>query len=301
MPRAGKGSSATSSLLLIFLSVVIAASAALISVEEANAPLVLPSARAAPSSLQHHPCLDNPLDMTTTGAEAGHTAHDFHGVEAYLTGSRRAHRAIVLGSDYYGFEAPKLREIADQVAALGYYVVVPDLLHGDPYEDGVSVEEWIRTHSPADAAEKVQPLIAALKKEGKSVGFGGYCWGAKVAVELAKTDEIQAVVISHPSLVTVDDMKEIKCHIAVLGGEYDTRSPPQLVQQFQRVLEQNEAIDHVVKIFPRVPHGFACRYNSTDPFAVKTADEAREDMASWFNKHLKHESESFQVQLAAGI
>ena len=47
-------------------------------------------------------------------------------------------------------------------------------------------------------------------------------------------------------------------------------------------------IDHMVKIFPRVPHGFACRYNSTDPFAVKTAEEAREDMASWFNKHLKH-------------
>jgi dienelactone hydrolase len=40
------------------------------------------------------------------------------------------------------------REIADQVAALGYYVVVPDLLHGDPYKDGVSVEEWARTHSP---------------------------------------------------------------------------------------------------------------------------------------------------------
>ncbi|CAD6272203.1 unnamed protein product [Miscanthus lutarioriparius] len=216
MAGASKGSSATSSLLL--LAIVLAASAALASAEEGNALLVLPSARAAWSSSlqhQHHPCMDNPPDMTATGAEAGQTVRDFHGVEAYLTSSRSAHRAIVLGSDYYGFEAPKLR-------------------------------------LQADAVEKVQPLVAALKK------VGGYCWG------------------------------EIKCHIVVLGGEYDTRSPPQLVQQFQRVLEQNKAIDHMVKIFPRVPHGFACRYNSSDPFAVKTAEEAREDMVSWFNKHLKH-------------
>ncbi|KAJ1262800.1 hypothetical protein BS78_09G137300 [Paspalum vaginatum] len=180
------------------------------------------------------------------------------------------------------------RKIADQVAALGYYVVVPDLFHGDPYRDGVSFEEWIKTHSPADATEKVRQLIAALKKKGKAVGFGGYCWGAKVAVELAKTDELVAVVISHPSLVTVDDTKEIKCPIEVLGGEYDTVSPPQLVHQFEDAPEQNEAIDHFVKIFPGVPHGFACRYNSSDPFAVQTAEEARELMVSWISKHLKH-------------
>ncbi|CAL5094817.1 unnamed protein product [Urochloa decumbens] len=270
---------ATASLLLI---VLLAAAATVSAAEDLTAPLLLPSASS------RHPCLDNPPDMTDTGAEAGRAARDFHGLEAYLAGSSRARRAVILGSDYFGFQAPKLRKIADQVAALGYYVVVPDLLHGDPFKDGVSYEEWIKTHSPADAAEKVKPLIAALKKEGKTVGFGGYCWGSKVAVELAKTTEIQAVVISHPSRVTVDDMKEIKCPIEVLGGEFDVFSPPKLVHQFELALEQNKAIDHFVKIFPRVPHGFACRYNSSDPFAVETAEAARKDMVRWFSKHLKH-------------
>ncbi|KAL6620220.1 hypothetical protein ACP70R_035359 [Stipagrostis hirtigluma subsp. patula] len=258
--------------------------------EDADAVLVLPSAAAASASRSHHhPCLDNPPDMTAaTGGEAGEVVRDFHGLDTYVTGSPYTGQAVILGSDYYGFQAPKLRKIADQVADAGYFVVVPDLLHGDPYKEGMSFSEWLKTHSPADAAEKVRPLVAALKVKRMAVGVGGYCWGAKVAVELAKTGEIQAVVISHPALVTVDDMKDIKCPIAVLGGEYDSLSPPKLVHQFERALEQNERIDHFVKIFPRVPHGFACRYDSSDPFAVKTADEARADMISWFRKHLKH-------------
>jgi carboxymethylenebutenolidase len=42
------------------------------------------------------------------------------------------------------------RKIADQVADEGYLVVVPDLLHGDPYNDEAKIPfpEWIKTHSP---------------------------------------------------------------------------------------------------------------------------------------------------------
>lgn len=101
------------------------------------------------------------------------------------------------------------RKIADQVADDGYLVVVPDLLHGDPYKDDPknSFSEWLKTHSPVlsflsssffvlvvtldlktsriipinmssylvlcqvqvEAAEKTQVLIAALKKQGVSV------------------------------------------------------------------------------------------------------------------------------------
>ena len=42
------------------------------------------------------------------------------------------------------------RKIADQVADDGYLVVVPDLLHGDPFRDEakISFQDWLKTHSP---------------------------------------------------------------------------------------------------------------------------------------------------------
>uniref|UniRef100_A0A0E0L299 Dienelactone hydrolase domain-containing protein n=1 Tax=Oryza punctata TaxID=4537 RepID=A0A0E0L299_ORYPU len=264
--------------LFVVLAAVVAAAGRLVLAEENNGGAGWHVYSTSPEPAPKHPCLENPTNMTeNTGGEAGEVVHDYGGLQCYVTGYRRSRRAVILVSDYYGFRAPKLRKIADKVAYLGYYVAVPNLLLGDPYTDDPArpFEEWIKTHSPVEAAEKTKPLIAALKKDGmSSVGVGGYCWGGKVAVELSKTEETKAVVISHPALVVVDDMKEVKCPIEILGGALDTISPPQLVH-------------HLVKIFPDAPHGFACRYNASDPFAVKTAEEARADMVKWFDKYLK--------------
>ena len=46
-------------------------------------------------------------------------------------------------------------------------------------------------------------------------------------------------------------------------------------------------VDHVVKIFPGVAHGWAVRYSDEDAAAVSSADEALQDMSHWFNKYLK--------------
>ncbi|RLM52861.1 hypothetical protein C2845_PMPSC011931 [Panicum miliaceum] len=177
-------------------------------------------------------CFENPpaLDPACGGGEV---VDDFGGKKAYVAGSAEAKVAVVLVSDAFGFEAPKLRYLLEK------------------------------------AFEEAKPVIAALNEKGMStIGAAGYCWGAKVVAELAKAREIQAAVMSHPSLVTVDDIKE-------------------LVKRFKQVLSANSAVAHFVKIFPGVTHGWAVRYSDDDEAAVKSAEEAFADMTGWFDKHLK--------------
>ncbi|KAJ6815117.1 endo-1,3,1,4-beta-D-glucanase-like [Iris pallida] len=235
-------------------------------------------------------CCDNPPTLTPT-AGGGTVVDDIGGLKAYTAGSAESKLAVILISDVYGFEAPKLRKIADKVAASGFFVIVPDFLYGDPYvPDNAErpVPVWIQSHSPAKGCEDAKSVITTLKNKGISaVGAAGYCWGAKVVVELAKFGDIQSAVMLHPSFVTVDDIKDVKTPIAILGAEHDHLSPPELVKQFEEVLAAKSEVKSFVKIFPGVPHGWSVRYKDDDEFALKSAEEAFQDMLDWFSKYLK--------------
>ncbi|CAO2201107.1 unnamed protein product [Urochloa humidicola] len=236
---------------------------------------------------EHSQCLDNPPDLSLRGDEAGHVVDDLPGgFRAYVTGDRSSSRAIVLGSDVFGFEAPLFRKIADKVADAGFFVVAPDFFNGDYLVSIDNLTEWFKSHSPVKAVKDAKPLFDALKKEGKSIGVGGYCWGGKFGVEMAKTNDVKVISISHPYIVTADDMKVVKCPIEILGGQYDSSTPPKLVKQFVNVLRQRTEIPYFAKVFPGVSHGFACRYNTSDPFAIKTAEQALTLMIDWFDKYL---------------
>lgn len=76
--------------------------------------------------------------------------------------------------------------IADQLAANGYFVVMPDLFHGDPVRlnrpAGFDLMAWLKG-PPGHPASRVDPVIHAVLKEMKSnlgckrVGAIGYCFG----------------------------------------------------------------------------------------------------------------------------
>ncbi|CAN0892632.1 unnamed protein product [Linum grandiflorum] len=185
------------------------------------------------------------------------------------------------------------RKLADKVAEAGFYVVVPDFFHGDPYipdRPEMPISTWRESHGTDKGYEDAKQVIAALRTSTgmSAIGAAGFCWGGKVVVELAKeSDLIQAAVLLHPSRVTVEDIKEVKVPIAVLGAEVDKLSPPELLKQFEEVLSTKPEVEGYVKIFPGVAHGWTVRYKDEDEAAVSSAEESHQDMLDWFTKFVK--------------
>jgi len=236
-------------------------------------------------------CFESPPQLDP-GAGIGRV-ETFQHLSAYVTASPDAKAGVILASDAFGFEAPKLRKLADKVAAAGYFVVVPDFFYGDPFILGsgenpfAGAQDWLKRHETAKAFEDSTKIIDVLKSRGISaIGAAGFCWGAKVVVELAKGEVLKAGVLLHPSLLTVDDIKVVKAPLAILGAEIDKSSPPELIQQFGAILSAKPEVDSFVKIYPGVAHGWTVRYDENDEVAVKNAEEAHVDMLEWFNKYL---------------
>ncbi|KAL4590217.1 hypothetical protein LXL04_003143 [Taraxacum kok-saghyz] len=230
-------------------------------------------------------CCENPPTLASVGESSD--VLQIASLNSYVSGNTDSKIAVLLISDVYDYGAPKLRKLADKVASAGYYVVVPDFFHGDPKTPEDSLQDWIKNHRQMEAIPFAKSVIQALKEKGISkIGAAGFCWGAKVVVELAKEAEIQVAAILHPALLTLDDIKGVKVSIAILGAEIDKWSPPELVKEFELALKAKPEIDHFVKIYSGVSHGWTVRWKDDDEIAVKCAKEAHEDLLAWFAKCL---------------
>ncbi|KAK4433978.1 1,4-beta-D-glucanase [Sesamum alatum] len=234
-------------------------------------------------------CCSNPPTLDPNSGEG--EVQELGGLTCYVSGSTDSKIAVLLISDIFGYEAPKLRKLADKVAAAGFYAVVPDYFRGDPCDAERFHEvfpDWIKNHGPELGVEDTKQIIEVLKSKGiTKFGAAGFCWGAKVVVELAKEGYIHAGVLIHPSLVSTEDIEGVKVPISILGAEIDQASPPELVKQFEVILNALPEVDGFVKIFPGVSHGWAIRCSDDDEHAVKSAGEAHDDMLDWFVKYLK--------------
>ncbi|CAN7127094.1 unnamed protein product [Brassica rapa subsp. narinosa] len=240
-------------------------------------------------------CCENPPALNPVSG-SGHV-EKLGGLDAYVSGSLDSKLCVILISDVFGKSfffaliSNSHMALADKVAASGFYVVVPDYFYGDPFDASNQerpISLWLKDHGADKGFEDTKPVIEAIKSKGiTAIGASGMCWGAKVVVELSKQELVQAAVLLHPSLVTVDDIKGGKVPIAILGAEIDQLSPPALLKQFEEILASKPEVNSYVKIHPKVAHGWTVRYKTDDPEAVKAAEEAHKEMLDWFVTYVK--------------
>jgi hypothetical protein len=104
--------------------------------------------------------------------------------------------------------------LADDFARNGFKVVVPDIFDEPCPPDALNpgsdfdLMKWFGTNGPNVTEPRIRKVLAALKASGITrVAAIGYCYGARSSFNLAYEKEIAVVVVSHPSLLQMEDIE----------------------------------------------------------------------------------------------
>jgi len=178
-----------------------------------------------------------------------------------------------------------------------------------------SIDMWLAKHTP----ERVLPILqkaleGAREAYGDALANGGgiygagYCFGAKYILLLSgrlpdtvawgqkavgtdeeagvviKGPELRAGVIAHGTMVTKEDVGCVRIPMLMICVKNDPLFPDDVREQGKTAWELS-GIEHDVKVFSDVPHGFAVVGDYEDN-AIKTKQqEAFEMMHEWLERH----------------
>lgn len=145
--------------------------------------------------------------------------------------SKDTSTAILILTDVIGHEYINAQLIADQFAANGYYVVMPDLFEGDPIPlnrpDDFDIMKWLTTSGPSKGHtfQQVDPIVDAVIKDMKQnqgvkkIGAVGYCFGAKyVARFMTGGKGVDVGYMAHPSFVDADEVKALTGPLSIAAA-----------------------------------------------------------------------------------
>jgi dienelactone hydrolase len=207
--------------------------------------------------------------------------------------------AIVIFTDVMGIDFINIQLIADQYAANGYFVAVPDLFNGNvvPLNPpaGFDLMKWIGTEMPHPPA--VDPIIEATIKElrgnmgVKRLGGVGYCFGGKYVCRwLGKSqgEGIDAGFTAHPSFVEAEEVKGIKGPLSIAAAETDQIFPAPKRHETEDILQAMD-VPYQINLFSDVQHGFAVRCDLSLKRAKFAKEQAFLQAVNWFDEYVKEQ------------
>lgn len=208
----------------------------------------------------------------------------------YLTGDvSRGGRAVLIIPDVYGFSIPNTRLYADQLAAEGMLVLLPDIFHGDALSEGFSKSqfaEWMQKHPQDMQVNQLDRLLTDMHQQYKprSVSCIGFCWGGLHACMLASSDRVSAAVVAHGSFITKAVVEAVKQPLLFLFADKDQMIPEGFRKEIEEILAKKQQPTKG-KLYPGATHGWTIRGDPSDSKQREDAADAFAETVSWLKTH----------------
>jgi carboxymethylenebutenolidase len=193
------------------------------------------------------------------------------------------HPGVLLYMDAFGLR-PRLREMADRLAAEGYVVLVPNVFYRHGRAPVVELGDLTDPDSRAAIFEKLSPLMQELTPEsamrdadaylafladyervaGRHVGTAGYCMGGGLALRTGAhaPDRVAAVASFHGGRLATDQpdsphllADRLQAEVYVAHADNDGSMPPEQQQRLSEALT-SAGVTHRTEMYDGAVHGF---------------------------------------------
>jgi dienelactone hydrolase len=176
------------------------------------------------------------------------------------------------------------------------------------------IDLWLARHTPAKVMPILRKVIEGAKEEfadavasGDGIYCVGYCFGAKYALLLGgdgisdgtdstskPEDEEQAIpppkplikvaAIAHGTQIAPEDISNLRVPTCLICVEDDPLFPNEVRTAGIAELER-AGLEHEVKVYPEVPHGFAVFGDYEDDKIKEAQRSAFGQMLGWLQAH----------------
>lgn len=152
---------------------------------------------------------------------------------------------------------------ADQLARMGYTALAADMFgDGRTTDDPKEAAKLVGQLSPEVLRQRAQAALQVLTQTDSidmaRLAAIGFCFGGKVALELAYSGApLAAVVTFHADLVppSTEQARQVKAQILVQTGADDPMVPPEKVLKFWQAMQQTGLIWQI-DVYAGAKHSF---------------------------------------------
>ncbi|KAM5344610.1 hypothetical protein ACJ41O_013145 [Fusarium nematophilum] len=224
----------------------------------------------------------------------------YDSLEVYISEPiKDSSKGILFITDVVGHKFINAQLLADQFAANGYLVMIPDLFHGDAvplnHPEDFDVMAWLQgayngnkfQHLPPSVDPIIEKSLSIMRsKYGcQRIGAVGYCFGAKYVVRFLDDVRLNAGFVAHPSFVEKAELEAIKAPLTIAAAEDDFMFPPDKRKESEEILGKLD-IPAQINLYLGNSHGFAVRCDLSVSRQKLAKEAAFMQAVLWFNTHL---------------